>query len=243
MRLLFALLLFLLPATASAQTFVLATSDYPPFCSESGGLAMDIIDAALDAVGAKAKYEFLPWKRCEICLEAGECDGTFPYSYTPERAKKFFFSEPIFNSDAVFFMLKSKMPRWDYNGIDSLKGYKIACVHGYFYEEQFIKNGLDCHIVPTAKNAFAMLLEGRVDLVIDTKIIGLTLIDSINKHGRKLIKMSKTPIRSGVSYVMMKIGVDRGKKLESLFNKGLNLIKENGQYTAIFEKYDIDVRN
>lgn len=240
MKTLLALILVMtISSTASAKSFTLATGDYRPFCSKHGGVAMDIVTAALQSVGANAKYVILPWVRCEAGVERGDFVGTFPYSKNESRIKKFLFTNGILNTSAVFFMLKDSMPNWDYGGVNSLEGLRVACIKGYFYETLFTKNEVNCQPVTDIKDAFQMLIRGRIDLVAESEAIGWMMIEDIDSGYISKIREANTPLRSGVSSVMVsKIHPD-SEVFIKLFNKGIQKIKSNGVYDAILERYHL----
>lgn len=230
------LLVFLLPVAGWAETFVLATSEYKPFASRDGGLAMDIIDAALAEVGAEAQYVFVPWRRGEVGVLKGEYAGAFPYSSTPERRERFAFSDQVVVSKAVFFMLRDNLPGWDFGGMESLRGHSVACVLGYFYVERFREAGISCHPVPDIKSAFGMLLRGRVDLVVESEAIGWMQLRDLG-GGRDTVRVAPTPLRKGVSAVMTSKASPEAARLRSKLNEGLARIRASGAYEEILSRY------
>lgn len=239
MRFLLLSLLLLLPAKVGADPFILTTSEYKPFSSQEGGLAMDIIRAALDAVGAEPEFVFRPWKRGELGVLKGDFVGTFPYSANAQRLAQFAFTDSLLRSNAVFFMRKEQMPGWDYDGVASLKPYTVACVPGYFYNDIFDKHGVRCQPVDRTRNAFRMLLKGRVDFVVESEAVGWMELDQLGPDARDQVRAAPTPIRTGVSAIMTAKSSPRAAEFRKRFNRGLKAIQADGTYDAILKKYNL----
>lgn len=61
-------------------------SDIPPWRMRNHtGHNFRLLDEVAAAAGVRFVYRGLPWRRCQSALAAGEVDGAFANSYTPER--------------------------------------------------------------------------------------------------------------------------------------------------------------
>jgi polar amino acid transport system substrate-binding protein len=75
------------PATTT-RTLLLCfeDTDIPPWrMRDHTGHNFRLLDAVARRVGVRFVYRGLPWRRCHASLAAGEVDGAFANSYTPER--------------------------------------------------------------------------------------------------------------------------------------------------------------
>ena len=127
------------PATtttsAEREIVKLATGEWAPYVSESlenQGFSTELIKAAFNEVDMDVELEFMSWTRAFELTEAGEVFGTYPWSFTEERAPTFNFSSPVVKSDENFFFLKGTpgIPN-DFTTLDALQGIKIGGVDSY----------------------------------------------------------------------------------------------------------------
>ena len=116
------------------ETVRLTNGEWPPYLSEKSykyGLYSHIVEEAFKIMGIKVEYGFFPWKRSFKLAENGDWDGSTVWAYSPEREKKFLFSEPIGHGCHVFFHLKDF--KFDWQTEDDLQGIKIGGTIGYRY--------------------------------------------------------------------------------------------------------------
>lgn len=196
-------------SAANAQTLKIATGEWIPFTSASMahfGEFTERVTIVLNEMGAEPDYLFYPWGRCFDSVEKSRVWAAFPYSYTPERAQKVWFSDMLSCSKTVFFYYDKKgtTQRYHFERIEDLKPYRIGGVIGYFYEELFRRAGLRIDYVNKEINAMEKLKMGRIDLVPVNERVGWSLIrkhfpGEVNKFKTIANPLNVSPLRLIVS--------------------------------------------
>ncbi|MDF2178517.1 transporter substrate-binding domain-containing protein [Aliiglaciecola sp. CAU 1673] len=96
-------------AAASAdKVFKLATGDnYYPYADQSlpqGGWAVALVEALFENMEARMELDVLPWPRAYKWGQELKYDAIFPYVYTDERAKDFYYSDALLQIQVHFYV-------------------------------------------------------------------------------------------------------------------------------------------
>ena len=118
---------------ADTKTYVIATdTTFAPFefqndAGEYVGVDMDLLAAIAEDQGLNMTCSI--WALMAVqALESGQADGVIAgMSITPERQKKFDFSDPYFDSGVVMGIAESNN---DIKSYEDLKGKKVAVKRG-----------------------------------------------------------------------------------------------------------------
>jgi len=226
---------------------IFATGEYLPFTSEKlngYGATTELVTAICKAADIKPNYRFFPWKRVEIALAKGEAFGAFPYGITQEREGKFKFSEPIYSVKNIIITC-TKNIKTDkknmYKKLEDLKGYRVGILNGSFAEERIKQAGIQYNTITTVDQAIKMLYSGRIDFYIDDQVV---IYDSIKrifpKEVRYFTVLDNPFDEAKQNYVMISKKYPNSSKILERFNYGLNVIKKNGEYERIIQKYNLD---
>ena len=120
---------------ADTKTYVIATdTTFAPFefqndAGEYVGVDMDLLAAIAEDQGFKYDLQYLGFDAAVQALESGQADGVIAgMSITPERQKKFDFSDPYFDSGVVMGIAESNN---DIKSYEDLKGKKVAMTWAY----------------------------------------------------------------------------------------------------------------
>ena len=108
----FLLLILQKSILANEKSVSFASGEFPPFSSsqmKNYGLASEVIIQACKLAHLKCNISFYPWLRVEDLVQKGKVFGAFPYVFTEERSKKYFFSETIYSGDVRIFYLKKNI--------------------------------------------------------------------------------------------------------------------------------------
>lgn len=156
------LLVLSLPTTllGAEKIVTLATlTDFIPFCFKkenaveiSGelippgadslqlqGYSWDVIRESYHAAGYTIKLYVVPWERAVHYLKTGKVAAIFPGNKTKERMEKFIFSKGIVDvMRMVIYIPFASTFNW--NGLESLNGLRVAAVRGWSYGEQWENN-------------------------------------------------------------------------------------------------------
>lgn len=165
------------PARADTFTFVLG--DWPPFVGKDlpgHGLHARRVTRVFRDAGHDVRFEFRPWLRAYEVVRNGSEPSTFPWAYTEERARNFYFStKPVGTNEYVLFYRKDRFP----DGLPPLtfaeirdRNLSIVAIEGYWYLDQLTGADLPYQNVATEKQAWNMLGHGRVDLYFESSIVG-----------------------------------------------------------------------
>ena len=233
------------PVAAGAGTeLVIATGELPPFVSEQPGKSCltEIFRAVAQEMGVTFVFKFMPWKRCELAVEEGKAWGMMPYIRTPEREKKFLFSERLFTRQAKLFYYSpdGKSRTIPYTELKDLKRYKIGGVRGYYYEKLFRDAGIELDLVTTEEQNFRKLGARRIDLAPADETLGWYTINTLlprEKTGR-FFTLNK-PLNVSDGFLMTSRRHPQGREFLARFNTALKKVKRDGSFQKILDRHGL----
>ena len=229
------------PAVSSDKVITSVADPWPPFIdpdSPTMGMSLEIVSAAFAVEGYEVKHEIMPWARALEGVKEGIYDIVPNLWYTDERAEYMLYGDAYAVNEVKFIKLKGDT--FEYDGLASLKGKTVGIARGYGYGDDFYastdftrdeSDGLMQNI--------GKLMEGRVDLTLEDKIVASATIK--NEDETILDKIEFTEGGMGASNLHIGSGLanPRSKELIDAYNRGLKVIKENGVYEEILNKYGI----
>lgn len=211
--------------------------DYPPYAmvdanGQADGFSVDLIKAVAKETGLELRFRVGPWSQIKDMLEHGEIDALPLVAYSRERDQVFDFTAPHTISYASVFLRKNAK---GIHSIHGLRGKEVIVMQSDSSHELVVNNGITDKITLTKSlgDAFLLLAAGKHDFVVAPKLTGLLLlqklgIDSIEPFGPLLEAYGK-----GYSFAVRK----GNKELLEHLDRGLNLIKANGEYDKIYDKW------
>ncbi|MGA2143315.1 MAG: transporter substrate-binding domain-containing protein [Brevinematales bacterium] len=249
MKIAFIACLFILPLVSSytqEKSVPFVIGEWPPYTSinlNGYGLASEIVFSACKAAGMKAEFTFYPWKRAELSILKGKFFATFPYLKLPERVPFFYFSDPLFKSEIVIIKSRKNpsVRNFQYTDINSLKGFKTGTTTGSVsITGPLRRNSIECEETPVIDQSILKLYLGRIDLVIDEKIVIIDAVKRLypDKAGNFEISVKNYLSNSDYRLIVSRKYPDSTAILK-LFNEGLEKIRSNGIYQEIYRKFDI----
>lgn len=236
------MLLFWWPSQGhSQQTLVIATSEHPPLVSANP--AESFLGAVLTEIGRQMgvtfELKFLPWKRCEPAIESLEAWGGMPFISTPERKEKFLFSDALYVRKTKFFYYSpdGTEKHIQYETLNDLKGYRIGAVRGYYYEKALLDAGIEVEFVTSEELNWEKLRAGRVDLIVSPEYNGIYLLKKLfHNEDNNFFSLSKS-LDFAEAYMVSSKQYPDAQNLMNKFNAALQMIKENGAYQKLLDKY------
>ncbi|MFC4347303.1 substrate-binding periplasmic protein [Kordiimonas lipolytica] len=163
------LLLLMLSAPASAQTFKLVTEEQPPMNfrdPETGrvvGITTELVEAIMTKAGFEYELSLLPWNRAYryALRDANTC--IFTTVRTPEREGQFKWVGPLYTSGWAFYRPAGAGIVVD--SLEDMAGKVVTATTGTI-NISGIKEipGIKLLEVPTDHRALVLLNEGRADL-------------------------------------------------------------------------------
>ncbi len=228
-------------AHAEDKKIILASTDYPPYCSnniENQGIIATVIKEAYKKVGYNVKINFFPWGRALMMARTGKIDGLALVWYSKEREQWFAYSKSL-KVDATVGFYKLKNMKITVNKYDDLKGYKIGYVLHYAYPEGFLKAPLRKQKSYNDEELVKKLTEGTIDLAIMEKQQGKHLLkNKFPKHYDRFEFINASNGRKQHFIAISKKTINYQKKIND-FNRGLKLIEQDGTLAKIIRKYPL----
>ena len=239
-RVFFTILISLCVYNVSSQEIKFAIGEWIPYTTSTDrGLATEIVFAACNAAGIKCSIVHTPWLRAEKLVETGDVFGTFPYALTDERKNVYRFSDPIFKSTNLI-IYNTNNPRVNVNAINSINSfakYKIGMTTGSdALAAPLRKNNAIVEMTETIDMSFKKLQSGRIDFIIEDYYVISHLLSKYNDQNILLVNKKILNLDREYCVMITKKETNTIDNLK-LFNKGLQIIHNNGLYQSIIAKY------
>lgn len=228
---------------SAQETIRVSVGEYPPAYSEYSlhyGYIPHILTRAYNLVGIQVKLEFLPWKRAYQNAKEGQFDATCCWFSSRQRQQDFFLSDAISNTEGFyFFHLKSY--NFDWQTLKDLQGIPIGATSGYTFGEEFYraeKEGkLTVQWVNADQQSLGKLFKKRIAIApIDINTGYELLRRYFPAQQAQLVTHHPKALRRTPTYFLLsrnKGQQEKSQRLMALFNKGLKLLKQNGEYDKI----------
>ena len=248
---LFLLLFISTNSVFSDEKIFIGCGEWPPYISQNleyYGAGARIITEAFAQSGIEVVYDFVPWNRAIELTREGYYDATPFWILTKERKNNFFTSDPLMQSESVFYSLIETGFKWKNTG--DLKKYTLGVTLGYSRGnllDKAISNG-QLEVIESLSDEinFKKLLQGQIDIfVIDKKVGAALLNNSFSVEQRK--KLARHPETAGSFYyhILFSKTKKANKEFARIFNRGLKILKSTGSFEMMIEelesiKYDIN---
>jgi PAS domain S-box-containing protein len=211
--------------------------NFPPFefLDENGrpaGYNVDLTRAIARAMNLNVEIRLGHWQERIEALKTGKIDALQGMFYSPERDQDFDFSQAHTVSHHVAVVRQGDGPAPE--NIEQLKGKRIVVQRGDRMHDFVLKHGLEKQIA-LVEEQDAVLHELRAtrnyDCALVARVAALSLIE---KHGWKDLVIGKKPLLSSEYCYAAANGQSA---LLAQFSEGLNVLKQNGEYRRIYDKW------
>ena len=235
----FLILLGLLQNGYAGETIRITTGEFSPWTSAAlnhNGFTSHIISEAFKLEGYEVEFTFYPWKRAFESARSGERFHATSYWYpSEERAKDFYYSDPIQIDATVFFYMKDNPPP-DWEALDDLKGMRIGATGGFTYTKEFWdaakSKRLDIEEANSEELNFKKLLKGRIDLFPSNPLVGQkVLLEAFGKRAANSVAYHHKPLVAPTGHLLFSKKHANGEELVAAFNRGLEKLRKSGRYT------------
>lgn len=211
--------------------------DYPPFCfvgsdGQAQGFSIELMRAALQAMGRQVTFRVGPWKDVRGWLEGGEIQALPLVGRTPERESLFDFTFPYMSLHGAIVVRQGVN---DIKNLDDLKGKQVAVMKGDNAEE-FLRRerrGIEIHTTETFKEALESLSKGLYDAVVIQRLVGLRIIQENKIKNLWMISKPIEGFRQDFCFAVK----EGDRETLALLNEGLALIMANGAYRHYHAKW------
>lgn len=226
-----------------AETLVLAAANTRPTAflvdGKPTGMLVDLVTEAFRRAGHPVEIKLLPWARCLEDAKAGAVDGVFSSFKLPERELFLAFPKEALTTQVIaFFARKNSTVSFDGN-LNSVRSVKIGIINGTSYGKKFdaaIKDGTLWHIDRTNSidSNLQKLVSERVDLIPSYREVATEAAKRLDLLPK--IQELSPPLETVPSYLAFTKVRDLSK-LSHAFDTELALMKQDGTYDRIVEKY------
>ncbi len=197
---------------------------YPPFCivdedGRANGFSVELLRAALAAMGRDVTFRTGPWSEVREWLERGEVQALPLVGRTPEREEIFDFTFPYMTLHGAIVIRKKTR---GINSLDDLIGQQVAVMNGDNAEE-FLRRegrGIIIHTTPTFEDALRELSQGRHDAVVIQRLVALRLIQETGLSNLKIVNQPIEGFRQDFCFAVR----EGDHKTLALLNEGLALV-------------------
>ena len=224
------------PAEASNETklLFLGNENIAPVVYLDGttpsGVAVDIVRELAKHIPQPVEIKAMDWSEAQALVARGEADALIQINPTEERKKIYDFSDPLLESHFSIFTSANRM---GISGISSLRGLQVGVESGGLPQQLLEKDPqILLTIIPNFLEGFKLLNEGSIDAVVVDYRVGSYVIAENNLRN---IKASGESIASSYSSFAVKKG---NTKLLNEINSALQIIKADGSYQKIIDKWE-----
>ncbi|NQZ91538.1 MAG: transporter substrate-binding domain-containing protein [Moritella sp.] len=223
------------------KTVHLLYGDYPPYYGKSlvnSGPISEIIVESYKLMGYKVKLQYIPsWAASFKMLRQGQYDGLYSAWYRKEREQWFAFSAPMPPNEIGFF--KHKNDNISFKTLSDLKPYSVGVILGYSNAPEFEKAQLKIEAVQNDQQNMSRLIMKRIDLAYIDRGVAQYILE--NEYPDFMDKLEWIPpaIEIANQHIIFSRKADRFQQKLDDFNKGLQMLTEQGRVKIIMQKHGI----
>ncbi len=210
----------------------------PPLFDLKNGCATGIYPLIVETILTDAGQSMLtysaPFNRILNMLDAGEL-GAGGILKTPQRERKYDFSEPIFVEEiAVYY---NKINSKGIAGIGDLKGKRVGVIRGWSYGDEIDSLGSEKYFIAEAVSSdvsnFKKLQLGRIDALFTIREVGLNFV---GRGDFSDIVESGLVVKKNKSYIAFSKKYDNSDLIRRI-NFSINRLKNNGTISRSVNRY------
>lgn len=193
------------------------------------GLVLDYLHALSLELGVNIETKPFVWATALEKLSEGETDLCDMFE-SPERAKKYLFTKPIYNLRGTVAVLRNS----NINDLKDIEGKKIALQKGDYTNEYFNQNYKDAKIVfvNDLSEALNLLINNKVEVVAGDEPVLLYFINKMKLSG--YVEILETPLyEKPVVFAVPK----SNPELVFILNKGIEKINQKNVLEKIQQKW------
>lgn len=219
---------------------IVAEDNWYPYSAErdgaAEGFAVDLVRAAYRAAGHDVRFVTMPYARCLEEVRAGRELGCFDTTHEPENESRFLFHQVPLFSATIVIVGPADSPAQELTPAD-LRGQKVAITNGYTYGEPFQSDATinkDVVVSDLSVLRVVALKRATYGLVYDRVMASI-----ISEHAAELAGKVKIVGMLSQQDLFISFSKARPEASEAMaaLDRGLNLIKADGTYQAIEQRW------
>ncbi|HEU4385057.1 MAG TPA: transporter substrate-binding domain-containing protein [Anaeromyxobacteraceae bacterium] len=211
--------------------------DYAPFSivrpdGQADGFSVQLMRAALKAMGRDVAFKTAPWPELKQDLAEGRLDALPLVARSPEREAIYDFTFPYLTMHGTI-VVRDGDDR--VRGPEDLRGKEVAVLKEDIAHEYLRRADLGATIVPLPSFAVALreLSEGKHDAVVVQKLLAFQLM---NELGLRNLKTVGPPL-TGYTQVFS-FAVPKGRReLLGVLNEGLSIVMADGTFRHLHAEW------
>ena len=227
---------------AWSQSIQIVTEEFPPYnYTKNGrvtGMSTEVVLAVFEVMNLAAEIKVYPWARTYEMAQNKKPTLIFSIARSPKREKLFQWAGPVAPVQTCLFSLKARNDIQFNNLEEAKKYYIITQLKGHTAQallQQGFKEGQNLFSITSADRAFMMLQTGRGDLIGYPELVVYYAVKDRGLSPENVIR--KVYCFEKVSELYAAFSLKTSKAIVKRFQAGLNIVKENGTYQKILNKY------
>jgi polar amino acid transport system substrate-binding protein len=203
-------ILMLCSTSAHAESWKIATLEWPPFvCSAcyKNGAAADALREALKVKGIDVEFVFYPWVQARKVGARRDFVGYFP-AWKESVLPGFMASDPLFSSPVVFLERRDAALEW--KKLADLKGKTFGLTKDYGNTVEFnklVKDGTFKTItLLNEESTVRKLIERQVDAVLIDEAVGAYYLSHVFPTQKNQLKLGRQVLENKDLYMVFNEG-------------------------------------
>lgn len=209
-------------------------ANYPPYeyldaNGNPAGFNVELTQAIADAMGMSVKIRLGAWGDMRKALGNGEMDILQGMAFTEERTREVDFAPP----HAIVYQTIWTRKGEEIRSLQELRGKEVIVMRQSIMHDFLLKNNLDAAYVQadSLSDALQLLASGRHDAALAAKLPGQYLVKELGLTN--IVPQARPLLAQKYGYAVKK----GNSELLDRFSEGLAILKRNGQFQVIQQKW------
>lgn len=221
---------------AWSQSLRLVADFWPPYVDASlpgGGLATQVVTAALARAGYTTTLEQVPWARALQGIGDGRYDVLITVWYNDERNRIGQHSAGYLSNRILFWRKRGSRVGFNHD-LAALRGYPIAVGRGYAYSPAFTQTHyLEKVQVKNFAMALGMLAAGRVSLALEEERVGRYLLAQQSAAVQAQVEPVPVPLSETDLRILVSLRAPDHAHIVDAFDRAIASMKADGTLKAL----------
>lgn len=210
------------------------------------GMDIELVKSLSSQIGVESRYEQVDWEDHQQDLFLGKRDMAAGATYTKDRAKYVYFSEPYRYEENSLFMRKDSIKELDFDSVSEflvqvrLQNFNLGVTKGFTYADPqinlFVTDPTNRDIVREYKNdveALQALIKGDIDGFMSDRVVGAAAI--LNSKATSRIHEIQLNIKTPIHLMFSKKSVPLD--VVDKYNQVIRKFSGSEEYKDIVKTY------